>query len=77
MLNLKEIEMGNHASERKNKSDAWKEFLPLRDVNTKINIPRWFICVNCKIPIENTYGDGTTTIFLRHLKNKCKVTDNR
>lgn len=73
MLQCDEIEVGNHASVRKNSSDVWKEFLPLRYVSTKTNIPRWFYCVNCSTPIENTYGDGTTTIFLRHLKNKCNA----
>lgn len=66
-LKLKEVEGGNNVTVRKNSSEVWKKFVPLRDVNTKANIPRWFLCTICSNPIENTYGDGTTTIFLRHL----------
>lgn len=68
------VEIGDpegKSKKRKRTSDVWAEFFPLRDASTKINIPRWYICMSCKVPIENTYADSTTIMFRRH-QNKCK-----
>lgn len=68
------VEIGDSlckTKKRKRISDVWEQFFPLRDATTKINIPRWYICMSCKAPIENTYKDATTIMFHRH-QNKCK-----
>lgn len=74
MLKTGTIEIGDsevNLKKRKRMSDVWEHFYPLRNATTKVNIPRWYICMDCKTPIENTYTDSTTIMFKRH-QNKCK-----
>lgn len=55
-------------TERLVQSPIWKTFQIIFNKETNIDIPTWYMCMNCNTPIQNKYKDGTTTKFHRHLK---------